>query len=87
MEFSVADSGCGMDAATRDRVFECFFTTKAAGQGNGLGLATVQRIVSEANGSLELHSEPNQGTRICVRLPQARFAESPPDKKLRPARS
>jgi signal transduction histidine kinase len=65
-----------MDAATRDRVFECFFTTKAAGQGNGLGLATVQRIVNEANGSLELQSEPNRGTRICVRLPGAFRRES-----------
>jgi len=71
VEFTVADTGCGMDAATRAHACEAFFTTKAAGQGNGLGLATVQRIVSEANGSLEVQSEPNQGARICVRLPQA----------------
>jgi signal transduction histidine kinase len=71
VEFSVADNGCGMDAATCAHLFEPFFTTKAAGRGNGLGLATVERIVSEANGSLEVESEPNQGTRISVRLPQA----------------
>ena len=69
VEFSVTDTGSGMDAATRDRMFEPFFTTK--GQGNGLGLSTIQRLVSEANGSLEVRSEPNRGTRIAVLLPQA----------------
>lgn len=75
VELTVADTGCGMDAVTRARVFERFFTTKAAGQGNGVGLATVQRIVSEANGSLELQSEPKQGTRVFIRLPQAQLPQ------------
>jgi two-component system, cell cycle sensor histidine kinase and response regulator CckA len=82
VEFTVADTGCGMDAATRARACEAFFSTKTAGQGNGLGLATVQRIVSDANGSLEVQSEPNQGARICVRLPQARLPLTPPDQDL-----
>ena len=82
VEFTVADTGCGMDAATRAHACEAFFTTKAAGQGNGLGLATVQRIVSEANGSLEVQSEPNQGARICVRLPQVRLPQAQPGQEL-----
>ncbi len=66
---TVTDTGQGMDAATRAHVLEPFFTTKA--NGNGMGLATIQRLVLEANGSLEIESEPNCGTRIIVRLPQA----------------
>jgi len=72
---TVTDTGHGMDAATRAHVVEPFFTTKA--NGNGMGLATIQRLVVEANGSLEIESEPNCGTRIIVRLPQTILAKEP----------
>jgi signal transduction histidine kinase len=65
----VTDTGVGMDAATLARATDAYFSTKA--KGSGLGLAVVQKIVTQHGGRLDLASSPGKGTRISLRLPLA----------------
>ncbi len=68
---TIRDDGRGMTPDQLERVFEPLFTTRAGGEGTGLGLTIALRIASAHRGSIRLASEPDRGTTAEVRLPLA----------------
>lgn len=71
IELAVSDTGSGMSAELQSRIFEPYFTTKDAGHGTGLGLATVLAIVTSHGGTINVDSSVGRGTTFTIRLPIA----------------
>jgi len=68
-KISVNDTGSGMDQATINRVFESFYTTKPKGEGTGIGLSVVNRIIKRFGGHVTVESAVGVGTTFYVYLP------------------
>lgn len=71
VELIVADTGAGIPEDALPRIFEPFFTTKEIGLGTGLGLATVEGIVRQSGGTVQVESRLGSGSTFTVCLPRA----------------
>lgn len=65
----ISDTGHGIPHEIREKIFEPFFTTKKRGEGSGLGLDIVKKIVEKHDGEIYFESEPEKGTTFFVKLP------------------
>jgi CheY-like chemotaxis protein len=70
VRISVADTGSGMDEATRARIFDPFYTTKGEGHGTGFGLSTVFGIVAQSGGQVQVETAIARGSTFHVDLPR-----------------
>jgi PAS domain S-box-containing protein len=69
-----SDNGCGMSPDQTERIFEPFYTSKASGSGNGLGLSMVYGFVQQSNGAIWVDSDPGAGASFSILLPSADLA-------------
>ncbi|MGE4490756.1 MAG: ATP-binding protein, partial [Kiritimatiellales bacterium] len=72
----VSDTGCGIPKEQQEKIFEPYFTTKAANEGTGLGLSLVHAVVKNLRGHITVYSEPGEGTTFRIYLPVMESEES-----------
>jgi histidine kinase len=77
----VVDRGIGISPENLPKVFDPFFTTKGPDRGTGLGLAVSKSIIEQFGGTLEIRSEPNQGTTAIISLKAERLDSKTPEEK------
>lgn len=69
VELTIQDTGCGIPQEQLSKIFDPFFSTKAVGEGTGLGLTVIHGILQEHQGDIRVTSVPGQGTTFIVSLP------------------
>jgi len=69
ISISFADNGCGIEKDIQDKIFEPFFTTKKQGEGSGMGLDIVKKIIEKHDGNITFKSELGKGTEFTINLP------------------
>ncbi|MEA2039818.1 MAG: ATP-binding protein [Thermodesulfobacteriota bacterium] len=72
LEVMISDTGCGIPEDKLKDIFEPFYTTKEEGKGVGLGLSVVYGIISKHNGTVNVETEPEKGSRFNIRFPLSR---------------
>ncbi len=78
VEYRVCDTGCGMDAGTREKLFQAFFTTKG-NRGTGIGLMMTRNVIEKHGGTMTVRSKKGVGSEFIIRLPeQCRLMEKDP---------
>ena len=69
VEVKVSDNGIGIPQKYLNKIFDPFFTTKNSGEGTGLGLNIVYRIVTKYEGTIDVESKENMGTTFTIKFP------------------
>ncbi|MBI1753831.1 MAG: PAS domain S-box protein [Acidobacteria bacterium] len=87
VELDVEDTGTGMSREVMEKAMDPFFTTKPVGKGTGLGLSIVYSTVKAHQGTVELQSEPGQGTQVRLRFPAFLRAAAAPADPQTPAKT
>lgn len=72
---TISDNGIGMSPETQKKIFDPFFTTKEVGEGTGLGMSIVFKIVQKHNGNIRMQSEEGKGTDFIIHLPVTQPSE------------